>query len=97
MKVKLVKNILEANDRIAEENKKIFDEFYVHKDEIEKTFGDKLSWERLDNKRACRIAKSITVGGYRDPEKWDSTIDAMIDAMIRLEKTLSPIISKMKI
>jgi len=26
MKVKLVKNILEANDRIAEENKKIFDE-----------------------------------------------------------------------
>lgn len=80
-----------------DENKKIFDEFYVHKDEIEKTFGDKLSWERLDNKRARRIAKSITVGGYRDPEKWDSTIDAMIDAMIRLEKTLSPIISKMKI
>lgn len=27
----------------ADESKKIFDEFYVHKDEIEKTFGDKLS------------------------------------------------------
>lgn len=79
------------------ENKKIFDEFYLHKDDIEKNFGDKLSWERLDNIRACRIAKSITVGGYRDPEKLDSTMDNMIDAMIRLEKALSPIISKIKI
>ncbi len=79
------------------ENKKIFDDLYKHKDEIEKTFGHELSWERLDNKRACRIAKSITVGGYRDPEKWDNIIDNMIDYMIRLEKALSPIISKMKI
>ena len=80
-----------------DENKKIFDEFYVRKDDIEKNFGDKLSWERLDNKRACRIAKSITVGGYRDHEKWNSTMDNMIDTMIRLEKVLSPIISKIKI
>lgn len=80
-----------------DENKKIFDELYYHKDEIEETFGDKLNWQRLDNKKACRISKSITLGGYRDPEKWDDTIDAMIDSMIRLEKALSPTISKMKI
>jgi hypothetical protein len=80
-----------------DENKKIFDDFISHKDEIEKSFGDKLNWERLENKRACRISKSITTGGYRDPEKWDSTIDNMIAAMISLEKALAPIISKMKI
>ncbi len=81
----------------ADENNKIFDYFCDHKDDIEKSFGEKLSWERLENKRACRIAKTISLGGYRDPEKWDSAIDAMIDAMIRLEKALAPIIMKLKI
>ena len=40
-------------------------------------------------KGRVRIAKSIKGGGYRDPEKWDSTMENMIDAMIRLEESLS--------
>ncbi len=80
-----------------DENKKIFDDFYSNKAEIEHVFGDLLNWERLDTKRACRISRSITDGGYRDPTKWDEIHEAMIDAMCRLDKSLRPFIKKLKL
>jgi len=80
-----------------EENKAVYDELFIHKNEIEKEFGEPLIWERLDTKRACRISKKIEIGGYRDEEKWPRIQEAMIDAMIRLEKALKPFIAKLKI
>jgi serine/threonine protein kinase len=79
------------------ENKQIFNQLYSHKDEIEKTFGGELSWQRLDDKRACRICHDMTIGGIRSEEsKWPEIHDAMIDAMIRLEKALAPHLAQMK-
>ena len=51
-----------------EENKTIFDQLSLHKEEIEEQFGDPLDWQRLDGKRACRIKKDIGLGGYRTDE-----------------------------
>jgi len=39
----------------------------------------------------------INIGGYRDEERWPQIHEAMVDAMIRLEKALKPYISKLHI
>ncbi|MGB2728322.1 MAG: DUF4268 domain-containing protein [Halobacteriota archaeon] len=80
-----------------DENKIIFNELSSHKDEIEKVFGEPLNWESLEGKRACRISKWVEIGGYRDEDKWPEVHEAMIDAMCRLEKSLKPHISRLKI
>ena len=77
-------------------NKERFDEFYKHKDEIEKVFGNKLEWERLDKKRASRIAFRINSFGLRDKNSWSELQEKMIDAMIRLEKATKPFIKDLK-
>jgi hypothetical protein len=45
---------LDTGDKMK--NEALFDALYATKDEIEKEYGRELSWERLDQKRACRIA-----------------------------------------
>jgi hypothetical protein len=78
-------------------NKDIFNQLYEHKDAIEEKFGGTLDWQKLEGKRACRIKKQITVGGYRDEDKWSEIQEQMIDYMIKLEQSLRPFIKKLKI
>jgi hypothetical protein len=80
-----------------DENKAIFDRLAESKDTVEAACGESLDWQRLDGKRACRIKRNIALGGYRDESKWPEIQDAMIDAMIRLEKALKPHIPKLKV
>ncbi len=81
----------------GDENKKIFDELYSRRSEIEKDFGDKLVWDRLDDRRACRISKRFDYAGLNDSAKWSKLHDDMIDAMIRLEKALRKHINALKV
>jgi len=79
------------------ENKAIFDRLIQSRDRIEATFGGPLEWQRLEGKRACRIKNNVDLGGYRDEPQWPEIQEAMIDAMIRLEKALKPHIDKLKL
>lgn len=79
------------------ENEDIFDQLAQSKEEIEGAFGGPLDWQRLEGARACRIKKEIALGGYRDEQLWPEIQDAMIDAMIRLEKALRPHIEASKV
>ncbi len=73
------------------DNEGFFDQLLAHKEEIEAACGTPLSWERLEGKRACRIAWRLEDGGYRSPqEEWPRIQDTLIDAMIRFERALSP-------
>jgi hypothetical protein len=79
-------------------NKRIFDFLYSHKPEIEQAFGGELSWQRLPDRRACRIAYTTTFGGWRTEEaRWPGIHDALIDAMVRLETALAPQLAKLKV
>lgn len=40
----------------AETNKRIFDDLFRRREEVESEIGEELSWERLDQRRASRIA-----------------------------------------
>jgi hypothetical protein len=47
--------------------------------------------QRLNDKRACRVAFTMTgVGWKSDESNWPAPQDAMIDAMVRLEKAVGP-------
>jgi hypothetical protein len=82
----------------AEENKTIFDQLFAARDEIERAFGEPLEWQRLDERKACRIRKMIALGGWADdPAVWPDVYAAMVDAMIRLEKAMKPHVQKLKV
>ncbi len=86
---------IDVDKETGEGNTKIFNKLHGHKDEIEKAFGEPLEWEALEAKRACRIRKTVGVGGWRDEEKWPEVHEAMTDAMVRLEKALKPYLQKL--
>ena len=73
----------------TEENKRIFDQLNSQKSAIEKNFGAPLSWERLDDKQACRVKHIVERGGYRSPEQqWPEIQAEMVDTMTRLDAAL---------
>jgi hypothetical protein len=71
-------------------NKKLFDRLFADKTAIEREYGGSLAWERIDNKRASRIA--VYRGGSIDDsietraeiQQWS------VDNLLKLRKVLLP-------
>jgi len=76
---------------VAEENKFLFDFLHERKEQIETTFGDKLEWMRLDDKKASRINFRLAVDGY-DQAQWSSYIQWHLEHMTRLEQAFKQFI-----
>jgi hypothetical protein len=80
------------------ENKRIFEKLYQHKTDIESVFGGELSWEKMEDKRASRVAKYYETGGYRDEDdKWPKIQDELVDGMIGFSKALAPFIKRLDV
>lgn len=71
----------------AEENKALFDALHSERRAIEAEFGEKLLWQRLDDKRASRISFSVP-GGWVDRDTWKGAIEKAVQAMNRFYTTL---------
>ncbi|MBD3636815.1 MAG: DUF4268 domain-containing protein [Crocinitomicaceae bacterium] len=68
------------------ENEFIFEFLLSKKKEIEQIFGRSLEWERLENKRACRIKYEDQEFNIFEEETWPESIVRITDAMVDLEK-----------
>jgi hypothetical protein len=73
----------------AEDNKALFDSLHAQRATVEAEFGNPLVWQRLDDKRACRISCSVP-GGWVDELTWPAAIEQAVDAMQRLYGALAP-------
>jgi hypothetical protein len=81
----------------AARNKEIFDRIHSEKKNIEERFGGALGWERLDDKKDCRIRAELPVRtDIEDDATWPQLRRSMIDVMIRFEGALRPVLDVMK-
>ena len=79
----------------AEENKAIFDALHARKAEIEAAFGKPLIWQRLDDKKACRIKYAKAYDGY-NRENWPEMIDWLATHVALAEKAFRPELARVK-
>lgn len=77
-------------------NKKLFDEIKKHETEITNNFGNSLSWERLDNKKMCRISYYLEGVNLFEKNDWEKMMDFLVTNMIKLEKAMNEPLKKVK-
>lgn len=78
-----------------EGNKRLFDALRDQKDSIEADFGNQLIWQRLDDKKACRIKFSQPFDGY-DRKNWPGMIEWLLDHIQKLESAFKPRIEALR-
>ena len=78
------------------ESRQIFDAIHANKDDVERIFGKELDWQPQEGLKMSIIQYIIPGGGLRDKGRWPQIQDAMVDAMVCLEKALKPQIQKLK-
>ncbi len=81
--------------RDGDENQRIFEALSGKRDKIEGAFGLPLEWDTKEGRRACRIQKTYTTGGYRDEDVWEAVYEELAEAMAKLESALKPHLKKL--
>lgn len=72
-------------DRDKEEiNNNIFNQLLPYKNEIEKSFKEKLSWLNEEGIKLCCIYKTYNYAGLKDVGRWEQLQNDMVDGMLRL-------------
>ena len=76
-------------------NQRYFEELFLKKETIEGAFGSPLDWDPMEDRRACRIVKTYTTGGYRDEDVWEAVYEELAVAMAKLESALKPHLNRL--
>ncbi|MFA5061405.1 MAG: DUF4268 domain-containing protein [Candidatus Pacearchaeota archaeon] len=77
-------------------NKIRFDKLLENKQEIEDKFGKPLDWERLDEKRASRIAIRFPNMSLNDKDHWGDIQEELVEHMIKLESAFRKYIGELE-
>jgi len=75
-------------------NKEIFDKLINQKTDIEKEFGMELTWERLNDKRASRVALYIDGSILSDTDELDRIKKWAIENLLKFKKVFPKYITK---
>lgn len=68
-----------------EENKYIFDLLMKNKEKIEERFGNSLTWQRLEDKKATRIKYQLDGVSLYNYNDWNKMIDFLVNSMIDMQ------------
>lgn len=80
-----------------DDNKSIFEKLEKQKESIEKSFGHHLIWEKLEEKRACRIKYENSEFNVFEKENWEAMLEFLTDGMICLEKAFKDPLKKLNV
>jgi hypothetical protein len=80
---------LYIDNRDPKFNKRMFDELHAHRAEIESEIGMSIQWERLDHRRASRIAIYRDGSITDDQARLEELRSWAVDTMVRLHKALA--------
>ena len=69
-------------------NRLIFEALHNEKEPIQSLFDSPLEWDAKEGRRAFRIRKDFTTGGYEDKQKWPQIQRELIQTMTILEQAL---------
>ena len=79
-----------------DENKKIFDFFFSLKGTIEKDFGDKLIWEKMENNVTSRIKYQLNGVDVSDEKDWEKMNTFLIDGVVRIHNAFKDPVRKLR-
>ena len=77
------------------DDKALFDRLLAQKAKVESEFGEALEWERLDDRRACRIATYFPGVVSSPPEELTSIRTSVIDRLLRLKRVFGPLLKQL--
>jgi len=74
----------------ADRNEQILDDLMKDRGTIEKDFGEPLEWERLDEKRACRVACYRSGSIEESSERLEEIGAWAVDRLLRFKRVFGP-------
>lgn len=83
---------IDTGDKLR--NEAIFDDLHAQKEAIEAAYGSTLEWEKLEAKRACRIAIYIDGDIDVDSEKLAEIKKWVVANLLRMKQVLPPFLEK---
>lgn len=70
------------------DNKDLFDALYDEKDEIEREYGEKLFWYRLENKKASNVCTYIKGLDFKKQDNYPDLMQQTIDTVVKLRSVM---------